>query len=132
MRLSIYIVVPPDLREIFKCIAPKIPRADNLFFWKDKAGKLHYGRGANLMDDPIPAAQFYMTTGQGDSGGPYWIDDKKGSDRRQTVIALVARGWPPSSSIRLWGKIVPCLKWASKLTNDVTKWIKFMDTSINM
>ena len=94
--------------------------------------KLHYGRVANFKDDPIRTDEPYVFTGKGDSGSAYWIEDTQGSDRRQTVIALVCRGYKRTESMRLWGKLVPCMKWASILTNDVTKWTKFIDTEIDL
>ena len=117
-----------------------LPKADNLIFWENKEGRLHFGKV--VQDDAQEADKGYSYSTTGDSGGGYFLSSKVDvkasqvgrisqakSEERQTVIGVHSEGTPPTKDHKLFesGIADSCPMRSSKLTGAVTAWLKEVD-----
>ena len=123
--------MPTHLRSIDKCVKSIVPRASTYIFSRtldDKHQfpimfeKLDY-KGP-VQDDEIKHASGHVTTFSGDSGSPYWKYD---ASRRAIVVSIVTSKVGPKFGPRSPFSDNPemeCNHKATKLTEEVVKWIK--------
>ena len=123
--------MPTHLQSIDKCVKSIVPRASTYIFSRtldDKYRvpilfeKLEY-KGA-VQDDEMKHASGHVTTFSGDSGSPYWKYD---ASRRAIVVSIVTSKVGPKFDPRSPLSENPemeCNHKATKLTEEVVKWIK--------
>ena len=118
--------------DTFKCLEAKLPRAITATF-KTKVSQ----SGDRLQmknelrkdhEHPYLDGEAYLAVGAGDSGSPFWIDSFDNDQKyRKTVVAVLEAshgmlydplyGYDPSVT-RI------CRTYATKLTEEIIKWIK--------
>ena len=123
--------MPTHLRSINKCVKSIVPRASTHIFSRtldDKhqvpimSEKLDY-KGP-VQDDEMKHASGHVTTNVGDSGSPFWKYD---ASRRAIVVSIVTSKVGPKFAPRSSLSETPeleCNHKATKLTEEVVKWIK--------
>ena len=123
--------MPTHLQSIYKCVKSIVPRASTHVFSRTlddkqqvliKFEKLKY-KGP-VQDEEIKHASGHVTTNSGDSGSPFWKYDASG---RAIVVSLVTSKVGPKFGPRSPFSDNPemeCNHKATKLTDDVVKWIK--------
>ena len=128
---------PAELQSVFKCATAVIPRATNAIFQEsDIGGNLVWQ--AEIDDAERPEGEHgHMQSGTGDSGGPFWIED-----RGQVFLMAVYRGIIPNRMYPVTKNIYPsgyyhnrpeynwlpqydCGAVATKLTEDIVDWLSY-------
>ena len=117
---------PRETWKHYKCMNPRFPTADTAIFVKTKNGELEL-RGMEQEEpyvdiDNLP--KVYWNAASGDSGGPVMrrIADSNGEERL-VIVAVMAIG----SKNSIMPLTTKCISKASKLTEEVVKWIKEID-----
>ena len=123
--------MPTHLQSIDKCVKSIVPRASTYIFSRtleDKNGdsimleKLEY-KGP-VQDDAMKHASGHVTTFYGDSGSAFWKYD---SSKRAIVVSIAASKvgskFDPFSPVSE-NPEMECNNKATKLTEEVVKWIK--------
>ena len=115
-------------------MTPNLPQAENMLFWEDNNGELHYG-DVFVKDDKQDTEEGYNQAMTGDSGSGYFISSKDGeggglTEERQTVIAVHVSGQrpqKPSPLMLLYKRLDICRGWATKVSVEITTWLKRID-----
>ena len=123
--------MPKHLQSIDKCVKSIVPRASTHIFSRTLDDKdrvlpmfeiLDY-KGP-VQDDEMKHASGHVTTYLGDSGSPLWKYD---TSRRAIVVSIVTSKVGPKFAPRSPLSENPeleCNNMATKLTEEVVKWIK--------
>ena len=117
--------IPRETWKHYKCMNPRMPTAETAIFVKTKNGELEL-RGME-KEEPyvdINNPEVYWNGAGGDSGGPVMrrIADSNGEERL-VIVAVMAI----SSKSSIMPLTTKCISKASKLTEEVVKWIKEID-----
>lgn len=113
------------MSEVYKCIQPTIPKADNAVFTEESLkGKLEWETW--YQDDEIVEMEHgYQKTASGDSGSGYFVfqDDEEGH-LRATIVAVHSS---TKDIFEAHTKTTKCRGKATKLTDEMIAWIKEKD-----
>ena len=120
---------PLGIEEHYKCVVPRFPRATIGVFEKDKNEKLVF-KGVKKDPNDVRISDYqgafkaYNAAGQGDAGAPVSrkIIDRNG-DKRHVLMAVLSKTSRINETIQEKIK-TKCITDASKITDDVVKWIK--------
>ena len=126
------------MRSYYKCIIPRLPKAEIAVFLRFGDGKLEF-QGMVKDESHIDYEKrkgypnIYNNAAHGDSGGPIMtkVNDKMG-EKRHVLVAVIARGF----SIRGLDKRelttepvkTKCIADGSKVTEEIVNWIKKVDS----
>ena len=121
--------VADAMNKIYRCLVPKLPRAWNANFEKNKDGTLEFKDW--FQDEQRPEKESgYITGGPGDSGSPIVTETYDANLRKTRHITIAV-----FNAVETLGKKLPrdtsystdirdkCRMRVSKLNDDVVKWL---------
>ena len=113
--------IAEKLLNSLKCIAPKLPRAENALFILKDDGSIEFE--VWNQDDSRPESESgYVSTAVGDSGSSYWTETEDDyGNSRQVIIAVHSSGNKDRRySIKPSEK---CREFVTKVSTDVVTWL---------
>ena len=107
-----------------KCMKSVIPTAKNGIFSEiNQGGEIKFDKIES--DQPRPDNEHgHVSTGSGDSGSPYWIEDENGA---ATLIAVNHGNIANKQENKAWYSNDPywqCRTIATKITNTFIRWME--------
>ena len=131
--LSILDLFPRKIANHYKCVVPRFPRATIGVFAENELEELEFkGMKKDQNDLRVPdylgSFKAYNAAGPGDAGAPVLrtVSDLNG-DRRHVLIAVLSQTSRLNETIQEKMN-TKCISDASKITSDVVKWIKDLDS----
>ena len=121
----------------FKCIKPKLPRAETAvfsinkkhtkdMFWHHNHLKfMEFQKDEDRPDEETGYKVAYL----GDSGSPYWVQSKDNKGNKRFTVLAINNGLTndlfrnnPAEVIK--DEYYQCRQIATKLTEEIVKWVK--------
>ena len=112
------------MQSSFKCMKSVTPAARNAVFSEiNQGGELKFDAIEN--DKPRPDDEHgYISTGSGDSGSPYWMEDENGA---ATLIAINRGNLANKDQNKAWyskDSFWQCRTIATKITENLKQWMQ--------
>ena len=131
--LLILDLFPREIENHYKCVVPRFPRATIGVFAENELEELEFkGMKKDPNDlrvsDYLGSFKVFNAAGPGDAGAPVsrTVSDLNG-DRRHVLIAVLSQMSRLNETIQEKMN-TKCISDASKITRDVVKWIKDLDS----
>ena len=133
LSLLILDFFPRKIANHYKCVVPRFPRATIGVFWGNELKELEFkGMKKDPNDlrisDYLGSFKAYNAAGPDDAGAPVsrTVSDLNG-DKRHVLIAILSQTNRLNETIQEKMN-TKCISDASKLTRDVVKWVKDLES----